>query len=165
MPPSDLVLFENIGLTDADTGGQTSTVGEPSLANNGREILLTGNWYASRSLDGGASWDFLSPFNTFPPADGGFCCDQIVHYDRSRDLLFWLLQYIEKGGTNTLRLAVKVGATLGNNDWHWWDFTPETTNAAWAGEWFDYPDLEPGTDFLYLTTNVFRASETCLVIS
>ena len=64
MPPGDLVLFHNIGLTDADTGGQTSTVGEPSLANNGQQILVTGNWYATRSLDHGTSWDFVSPFLT-----------------------------------------------------------------------------------------------------
>ena len=51
MPPGDLVLFKNIGLTDADTGGHTGTIGEPTVANNGREILYTGNWYATRSLD------------------------------------------------------------------------------------------------------------------
>ena len=51
MPPGDLVLFKNIGLTDADTGGHTATIGEPTVANNGREILYTGNWYATRSLD------------------------------------------------------------------------------------------------------------------
>ena len=97
MPPDDLVLFGNIALSDADTGGQTSTVGEPSVANNGREILLTGNWYATRSLDGGASWAHMSPFNFLPPVDGGFCCDQTIIYDRSRDLLFWVLQYLVDG--------------------------------------------------------------------
>ena len=45
-------------------------------------------------------------------------------------LLFWLLQYAVDGGTNTLRIAVKQGATLGNDQWHWWDFRPETTNPA-----------------------------------
>lgn len=159
MPPNDFVLFDNIGLSDADTAGQTSNVGEPSIANNGREIFLTGNWYATRSLDAGGSWSFVSPENTLPPASGGFCCDQIVHYDRGRDLLFWLLQYLQKDNTNTLRLAVKPGATLGNDAWHWWDFRPETTNPDWAGEWFDYPDLELSNDFLYIATNVFRVSD------
>ncbi len=47
MPDGNLVLFRNIGLSDTDTGGQTSTVGEPSLANNGQQLFVTGNWYAT----------------------------------------------------------------------------------------------------------------------
>lgn len=160
MAASDFVLFRNIPLTDVETGGQTSTVGEPSVANNGRELFITGNWYASRSLDGGTSWGWVNPFDALPPVDGGFCCDQVVHYDRSRDLLFWLLQYVQgDDGSNTLRLAVKRGPTLGNDQWTWWDFKPQTTNASWAGEWFDYPDLEISNNFLYMTTNSFRASD------
>lgn len=159
MPPGDLVLFKNIGLTDADTGGHTATIGEPTVANNGREILYTGNWYATRSLDDGASWDFLSPFNYLPPASGGFCCDQVALYDHSRDLTFWLLQYIVDGNTNTLRLAVKRGATLGNNSWYWWDLRPADVDGAWTDVWFDYPDLALSNDYLYLTANVFTSPQ------
>lgn len=155
MPPGDFVLFRNLGLSDADTSEQTSNVGEPSVANNGREILVSGNWYATRSLDNGATWDYVSPFNYFPPASGGFCCDQVVLYDPSRDLTFWLLQYIEANNANTLRLAVKRGATLGNNVWHWWDFQPNQVNNAWVNLWFDYPDMGLSNDYLYITTNVF----------
>jgi hypothetical protein len=155
MHEPDLDLFWNIGLSDAATGGQTSTVGEPSLANNGRQILLTGNWYASRSLDNGASWDVLSPFSLFPPADGGFCCDQTAIYDPTRDLTFWLLQYCQQDGTNTLRLAMKQGATLGNSDWIWWDFRPEEVNAGWRGEWFDYNHAALSNNFLYVSSNVY----------
>jgi hypothetical protein len=151
----EVVLFHNIGLSDVDTSEQTSNVGEPSVANNGREILATGNWYATRSLDNGVTWDFISPFNFFPPASGGFCCDQVVLYDPSRDRTFWLLQYIEAGNTNTLRLAVKEGATLGNNVWHWWDFQPDQVDNTWTNLWFDYPDLGLSNDYLYMTTNVF----------
>ena len=71
MPPEEVVLFKNIALSDVDTGGQTSTIGEPSVANNGREIFMTGNWYATKSLDDGSTWDFVSPRNTLPPASGG----------------------------------------------------------------------------------------------
>lgn len=155
MPAGDFILFRNLGLSDADTSGQTSTVGEPSIANNGREIFVTGNWYATRSLDNGATWDSVSPFNALPPVSGGFCCDQITHYDPSRDLTFWLLQYVAANNTNTLRLAVKRGATLGNNVWHWWDFRPDTVDATWTNVWFDYPDLALSNDYLYVTSNVF----------
>ncbi len=121
MNSSDLVFYSNLGLSDADTGGQTSTVGEPGIGNNGSQIFLTGNWYATRSLDGGQTWDHISPFNFSPVVDGGFCCDQTVIHDPSRDITVWLLQYVTSNNRNTLRLAVKRGPNLGNNVWHWWD--------------------------------------------
>lgn len=67
MAPDDLVLFRNVGLDDTATGLQTLSVGEPSVANNGDQILMTGNWYGSRSLDDAATWPFVSPFETLPP--------------------------------------------------------------------------------------------------
>ena len=153
---SPINLLQNIGLTDANTGGQTATVGEPTAANNDQEILVAGNWYATKTLDSGTNWALVDPFTFFPKAAGGFCCDQVVVYDPANNLLFWLLQYVRDAqGRNILRLAVKQGGTLGDNAWYWWDFSAETTNAAWAGEWFDYPDLELGDSFLYLTTNNF----------
>jgi len=158
MPPGDFVMFTNIGLTDADTGGQTSTVGEPSVANNGRQIFMTGNWYATRSLDGGATWSHVSPFNQLPPVDGGFCCDQTVLYEPSRDLLIWLLQYITSNNTNTLRIAFKQGASLGNDTWLWWDLKPGQVNSAWTGEWFDYNHASLSNNFLYVGSNLFRVS-------
>lgn len=156
MQTDKVALFQNVSLQDADTGGQTSTVGEPSVANNGKQVLITGNWYAARSLDGGRTWDNISPFNYFPAADGGFCCDQTVLYDPSRDLWFWLIQYSVKKNTNTLRVAVKHGPHLGNNVWHWWDFQPRRINSAWSGEWFDYNHAALSNNYLYVGSNVFK---------
>jgi len=152
-----ITLFRNIGLTDVDTGGQTSTVGEPSLAASRRECLYSGNWYATKSLDAGDTWSFVDPFNLLPSAAGGFCCDQVVLYEPSRDLFVWLLQYIrDANGTNVLRVAVKQAGTLGDDLWHWWDFSPGATDPSWASEWFDYPDLELSDNFLYLSSNAFQ---------
>jgi len=153
---SPINLLQNRALTPAETRGQTATVGEPTAANNDREIFLAGNWYATKTVDGGTTWAAVNPDTSFPADAGGFCCDQVVAYDPANNLLFWLLQYARdaKRG-NLLRLAVKRGGTLGDNTWYWWDFRPETTNPAWAGTWFDYPDLELGDSFLYLTTNNF----------
>jgi len=157
MADDDLVLFSNVGLSDVDTSGQTSTVCEPSVANNGDQILATGNWYASRSLDRGATWAHISPRSFFPATDGGFCCDQTVIYEHSRDITIWLLQYLEDSGTNSLRVAVKRGPTLGNNAWHWYDFKPDQVNAAWTGEWFDYNHAALSHNFLYIGTNAFQS--------
>jgi len=33
-------LFSNIGVRDANTGGQTSSVGEPSVGKSGSEVFL-----------------------------------------------------------------------------------------------------------------------------
>ena len=158
MADDDLVLFSNVGLTSIDTSGQTSSVCEPSVANNGDQVLATGNWYASRSLDRGASWAHISPFTFLPAADGGFCCDQTVIYEHSRDIMIWLLQYIEANGTNTLRVAVKRGATLGNNAWHWYDLKPDQVNSSWSNEWFDYNHAAISDNFVYVGTNAFDAT-------
>jgi hypothetical protein len=153
-------LFKNIGLTDANIGGQTSSVGEPSVCNTGAEMLLSGNWYTTKSVDRGATWSFIDPYHLLPPAAGGFCCDQVVAYDPGRNLVFWLLQYVrDNAGSNVLRLAVKPAGTLNDDAWWWWDFAPATTNPAWGGEWFDFPDIELGSNSLYMTTNSF-AGET-----
>ena len=67
-------LFSNIGLTDANTGGQTSSVGEPSVGKSGSEVFLSGNWYTTKSLDAGQTWHFIDPYHILPPVAGGFCC-------------------------------------------------------------------------------------------
>ena len=110
-------------------------------------------------LTGGQTWDHISPFNYLPPIDGGFCCDQTVLYDPSRDLLFWLLQYIKKNDTNTLRVAVKRNSHLGNNVWSWHDLQPVAVNSNWQGEWFDYNHAALSTNYLYVGSNLFRVKD------
>ena len=65
-------ILTNMGIQSAATSGQTSTVGEPSVATQNSDIFLTGNWYASRSSDNGANWLFVDPFSVLPPVDDGF---------------------------------------------------------------------------------------------
>jgi hypothetical protein len=153
-----IVLYKNVGLPHVATGGQTSTVGEPNVANRGNRIFFSSNWYATRSLDGGQTWRLMDPFSALPTVNGGFCCDQTLIYERSRDVLVWLLQYVKQNGTNTLRIAINRRATLDDGDWHWWDFTPEGVNSDWAGEWFDYNHAATSDNYLYVGTNVFKAA-------
>lgn len=154
MAPNDLMIFRNVALPAAATAGQTSTVGEPSLGNDGTQIFFSGNWYAARSLDNGATWNYVNPYNAVPSVDGGFCCDQTVLYDPTRDLTFWILQYSTLNNTNTLRLAVKRG-TGGTVYDYYHDFRPGGFNPAWAGEWFDYNSAALSNEYLYITSNVF----------
>ncbi len=140
-------------LDDVATGRQTGTVGEPSLASSGRRTMITGNWYASRTFDGGNTWSLLDPFTSFPSAARGFCCDQLVHYCRSRRMWIWLLQYSAIDGANIFRLAMSHSGTPGT--WNWWDVAPTDIDPSWTNEWFDYPDMAESDDQLWISFNMF----------
>lgn len=146
---------------------QTSTVGEPSVTNNGKQILVTGNWYAARSTNNGSTWSYLNPAAIFPEVDGGFCCDQTLIYDSVNDLTFWILQYVNTTQGNTLRLAVKKGQTLGDDVWTLWDFRPTTINSGWKNQWLDYNHASVSSKYLYIGSNVFDNSDTftrCVIL-
>ena len=147
-------LVRNIGLGDQATSTQTSTVDEPTAAASGDNLFVTGNWFASSSSDGGATWALVDPFTQFPSAAGGFCCDQVVLYEPSRNIWIWILQYVRSGGTNIFRVAVCRGESFGS--WYWWDFTPPALDASWTDMWFDYPDAATSSNHLYITFNAFN---------
>lgn len=142
-------------LADTATNNVTSHVNEPSLAVRGQEILFTGNWYAAFSTDGGTTFSYINPATTFPAIPNRpFCCDQVALYDARHDLMIWFLQYVEDSSGNTGRLAVAHGSDIANQQWRYYDFTPQSVG-NWTNEWFDYPDLAVGEKYLYITTNVF----------
>ncbi|MBI4493220.1 MAG: IPT/TIG domain-containing protein [Chloroflexi bacterium] len=154
--PTDLVAFRNTALSTGAPQGYRSTVHEPSVAANGNTIFYTANWYAALSTDGGQSFSFVSPFAGFPADYGGFCCDQVALYEPSRDLTIWEMLYIPDSlGNNTLRIAVARGqAGLASNTWSYWDVTAQQAGFS-SGTWLDYPHLALGSNYLYLTSNVF----------
>src|SRR4051812_10771648 len=54
----------------------------------------------------GSSWTFVNPYTLLPRPGIDFCCDQVVLYDSSRNLFFWLLQHLrDDHGNKVLRLA------------------------------------------------------------
>ena len=141
-----------------------STVEEPSTGMAGRVMFMTGNWWAAFSNNSGATWTALSPFSQFPSADGGFCCDQTVLYEPSRDMMFWLLQYIKSGSASTSRgrerLAIyrNTSNNIGPSGWIFHDFLPSSFGGPTSGEWFDYPHLALTTNYVYMTVNVFSTT-------
>ena len=159
-----LVLFRNSALSDVGTNNQTSSrSNEPSLGVNNEVIFWSGNWYASVSDDAGQTWSFIDPADNFPadgtddPVNGGFCCDQVVYYDQAWDAMYWLLQYVQDGSTNTQRIAVANSpADVLNNIWFVYNWTPASFGFPATGFWMDFPDLTVSNEFLYLTTNVFE---------
>lgn len=154
-----LTILKKISLPFSATNGQTSTVGEPSLAINKNQILYSGNWYACKSIDNGETWKYLNPYTFLSPPSTDFCCDQSIIYDPSRNLTFWVLQYNQdSNGENTFRIAVKKGATLNDNQWYWWDFQSQINN-DWKNHWFDYNHVALSNNFLYVGTNLFKGDD------
>jgi hypothetical protein len=127
------------------------------VARNGDVIFATGNWFAALSGDGGATFRSIDPYTFFPPAAGGFCCDQSVIYAPSVDLFLWVLQYSEdSSGENLQRLAVATTAEVLQGSWSTVDIA--STDVAGFGDSLDFPDLAVGSNSLYLTTEVFDSS-------
>src|SRR5436305_10519811 len=105
-------FVRNIGLGDAATSTQTSAIDEPTVAMAGNNVFVTGNWFASKSTNAGATWSLVDPFTALPSAAGGFCCDQIVLYDPTRDIWIWILQYSRSGTSNVFRIAISKGSSF-----------------------------------------------------
>jgi len=128
--------------------GYSSFTNEPSVAQSGQRVFLTGNWYAGKSTAyGGGSWTFLDPFSLF---GNGFCCDQVALYDKAHDRVYWVLQFSD-------HLVVANSPSSDLTSWCYYNFYAGTIGQASTTE-LDFNDGMIGTRDLYLTTNVFPTS-------
>jgi hypothetical protein len=155
--------YENIRLTylgEAGTYGSygtTSVVGSPSAAGNGYVVFQTGNWFASLSTDGGKNFRYIDPRNAFHNTYGGFCCNQWVVYDPSRDLFLWALLYAHDANQGDFKLAAATTSQIARGEWMVWDF-PAGIGRQWEG-----PQLEVSPSYAYLSVNQFNlAGDTFL---
>jgi hypothetical protein len=154
--PNDFTYRIVHDLTAGEASGNRSVVDEPSTANMGNTIFFTGNWYAARSTDAGQSFTYVSPFTTFPSVNNGFCCDQVVNYASSQDMMLWALQYVSDSTSGTLRIARAVGAAaVANNTWIYYDFNPQKFGFP-TNNWLDFPNLTISDNYLYATANVYN---------
>jgi hypothetical protein len=152
-------VYSTVRDIPTSAAAQRSTVGEPSVGNMGNTIFYTGNWYAARSSDGGATFNYVTPFSTFPSVNGGFCCDQIANYAPAQDMMLWGLQYIKDSNSGTLRLARAVGSTsLMNNQWRYYDFNPQNFGFD-SGTWMDFPGMTISSNYVYLSSNVYNNND------
>jgi hypothetical protein len=159
-PGASFQLITRTDLRPALPATATSLVGEPCVAQGGRDVLVTGNWYAAVSSDGGQSFTYVDPETAFP-SSVRFCCDQSAIYDPSRDLFLWLLLYLDLDANppaSVVRLAVAHGqAEFEAGSWALYDNTPQQLGAP-SGDWFDYPQIGLGANSAYITANVFRTT-------
>jgi hypothetical protein len=116
-------------------------------------VFYTHNWFAEHSTDGGLTWSYINPYADFP----NFCCDQDVAQDPARNMMMWWRQGIFSGsGVNKDKLSI---STDGGASFWTYDFFPTTLSAGWTNQWFDYPHLAVTDQYLYITTNMFDASD------
>ena len=159
---SVLVLEHLNGVAPADLGyiqhNAVGPVAEPSVATRGDAVLITANWSAFLSTDGGKSFGVLDPYVKFgsPTVGEGFCCDQVATYDPRHDMTVWLLQGVQNTNGNTIRLLVSTGANINQDKWVAYDLDQGLLGqGSWRQVWFDFPDLVVSNDYLYLTMNLF----------
>jgi hypothetical protein len=132
--PTDFQLFVNS--TVSLPSGSTHVTNEPSVANDGSIIFYVGNGpnmgngccgYTARSLDGGATWTYISA--TTGMSD--FCCDQDVVFIPSYSIFVWVRQgcplvngvcdYNSATATNRYRIGVSADTT----NWFFYDITQQ----------------------------------------
>ncbi len=138
---------------------------DPSGASAGNVIVTTVNSNMVFSTNGGSTWTTINPTTLFPNSvDGGFCCDQLVHYSPVIDRFIWVLQYWRSGanqgtagaGEGRYRVAVASPDAIRNcagQCWTYWDLTAGGVFGL-RSQWFDYPDLALGARNAYLTADI-----------
>lgn len=149
-PLSHLPLQVSVNRIVSSSSSSLSIVNEPSLANKDKLVFYTGNWYASRSVDGGLTWTYIDPTSDM----SDFCCDQDVIYDPHHQIFIWYRQGLETAnGQNRFRLGVSAD-TL---NWWFYNVSPKDFNSEWTNQTWDYPQLALSNKYLYISSNVFQA--------
>jgi hypothetical protein len=146
-----------------------STTPDMSGANHDDIVLLSGNWFASLSTDGGSTFTTLDPTTIFPSAptvdaagnllDNGFCCDQVIHYVPEFDRFIWFMQFCGSGanclqGINKVRIAAARADQVrssGGTAWTYWDIT--SAGVGIGTTTMDYPDVSVGSGSLWFSAD------------
>ncbi len=82
-----------------------------------------------------------------------FCCDQVVVHDNARNRFLWYRQGLfDANSVNRFRIGVSGngGKTFCN-----YDVSATNVDGNWTNQGFDYPHLEVGADYLYITLNMY----------
>ena len=183
-PPAGGTPSAVVFLRNTNGGNYSSLPPDPSIAGAtpGGFAMISANSGAaavSYSTDYGATFTtvnltnstgFIDPSDAgrpdfFPESDGGLCCDQVLHYVPSRNLMVWLLQYwspainvggLPQKGQDRLRIGwatPEAAAADFLHAWRWFDVSPTTLGDTTATDWMDYPDLAYSNDWLYISVD------------
>ena len=126
-------------------------------------VIATGNLYVKYSTDGGDTFATINNLSTVfgDNPDGGYCCDQVIHYVPSIDRIVWLIQTNQPtdamgnpNGPNALRIAwAKPSDVVANFNtaWTWVDL--RSSFLGFGNDWLDFPDLSTSGGFLYASVD------------
>jgi hypothetical protein len=139
---------------------------DPSAAGAGglsNVVLATGNLYVKYSTDGGKTFTTISNLSTVfgDQPDGGYCCDQVVHYVPSIDRIVWLIQTLQVKdasgnvtGHNSLRVAWARPADISTNFYTAWTWCDVGSDFLGLGnDWLDFPDISTANGHLYISVD------------
>lgn len=153
LAPSDALIYRQKVFHSVLPGGQ-SNIMESSVAQGGKSVFFTGNWFAARNTKGGNTpfWSYVSPYAGM----SDFCCDQVTIYDGARDMHAWLRMGVPGlvGGNFENRFFLGI-STDGAASFCTYSFTPLGTNSSWTNQWWDYPHIQLGADYMYISWNMF----------
>jgi hypothetical protein len=136
--------------------GFGASVEEPAVAQSGKNVLETWNWFDAHSGDGGSTWAYINPYALDGMSD--FCCDQDAIYDKGRDRFF----------LNRLGIGLfGCGAGCSENR----DLVDVSPNGAAfscfadlrptlfgiTNGFLDYPRLSLSDQYLYMQWNIFNS--------
>jgi hypothetical protein len=143
------ILPRVMPLAPSTFGLAVRMVAEPSLAVGDSVMWMTGNWFAARSTDEGASWTYVNPYADFPT----FTSDQDAVYDPHRHLFAWYRQGGQLPGRseNSFRLSVSTDRAA---SWCSYTLRPSEVDPAWNTFNFDYPHLAVSDHYLYVSSTL-----------
>jgi hypothetical protein len=154
--PDDLVLYRPV--TTLSAGKSTDITAEPDVATDGTRALVTWNYLAGISANGGATFGYVNPASNFPLADGGFCCDQRALHVTRQGLWLWVLQYWpDTSGNNRIRLAWADDAGFDTSSFRFVDWTAQDLGFA-SGVMLDQPKIATSNGHVFLSINAFVES-------
>jgi hypothetical protein len=173
-PAEDLVVFTN---TRAYKGSPerlvVDLIAEPTVAMNANRVLLTWNWGAAASEDGGRTFPlFLNPFSLRRKPEKPdsreplpFCCDQLAYHvpktETRPQLWFWVVQSKQNApGDQVIRLQWLVGdKQFDVNTFLRLDFSAQSLFGLPAGYWLDQPRIGATEGHLFIAVNVYDPDE------
>jgi hypothetical protein len=132
-----------------------SDVLDASVANAGKHLMETGNYFVATSATASNSWVGLNPFTFFTNlGHGSFCCEQQVLYEPSRDRMWWEAE--TSGGLGSSANGIWLVNSAGSDLSNWcgmWLSGPDF--GLPVGTLLTFPQIEYSANFLYLTWNSY----------
>jgi hypothetical protein len=170
----DLVVFTNTMAYRGVPKNPVDAVTEPTVAMNGKRVLLTWNWGAAASQDGGRTFPQLLDPNKLEKRPGSdellsFCCDQLAYHVPSTgsrpELWFWVVQSNhetrehEARRDQVVRLQWLVGkGPFDLTTFSALDYSARSLSGLPDDYWLDQPRIAATQEHVFIAVNMYDSS-------